>query len=144
MTTRTLPGPRTSWLSILINWLIALVALAVVVTIVLVCAASGYYELNRTTGDDVETMIAAELPQGATTDQLNRFLQAHAFTETATRPITSNDTKVIDRGVPEGTTTITGTLLNDGYAILLRDVEVWFFLNAEGLLDGYLVFEVGR
>jgi hypothetical protein len=143
MATHTIYRPE-SWPSRVIGWLITIVALLVVATILVVSVASGHYELTRTTRGDVEKMIAAELPERASTDQIFDFLEAHEMKYSGVQPSDAEDTRSLDAGVPTGTMTITGTLRNDGYAIKLRDVVVSFFLNAEGLLDGYLVYEVGR
>ena len=144
MTTQAVYKWPESWPSRIIGWLIALVAFLVLAALLAVCVTAGYYELTRTKSSDVETMISAELPERANTDQIFDFFEAHGMTYGSARPSTSEDQKPANAGVPEGTMTITGTLPNDGYAIRLRDVEVWFILDSEGLLDGYLVYEVGR
>jgi hypothetical protein len=72
------------------------------------------------------------------------FFDAHGATHTGVLRSEANDQRLIDAGFPTGTWTVTGSFLNEGYAIKLRDVVVTFVFDAEGILDGYVVYERGR
>jgi len=144
MTTRTVYEWPTPWPDRLIGWLLTAVAVMVVAAILAVCATGGYYELTRTKDSEVEGMIEAELPERATTDQISRFFEAHGIANGSIRPSAAEDRKLLEAGVPLGTMTISGMVRNDGYAIQLRDVMVWFILDANGLLESHLVYEAVR
>jgi hypothetical protein len=144
MTTQAIPKWPTPWPLRLLGWLFGLFALLVVAAFLAIGATGAYYELTRTTDGDVEALIESDLPERATTEQILRFLEANAMVHEGVRASTADDTRLVEAGVAPGTMTITGTLLNDGYALQLRDVEVKFILDAERKLQGYLVYEVAR
>jgi hypothetical protein len=143
MATRTLHR-RESWFARLLSFLLALVAMAVLAALLALAVTGAHYELTRTTRSDVEAMIAAELPERASDEQIFDFLEARGIAHNGVQPSAVNDARLLEAGLPSGTMTITGTVRNDGYAVRLRDVVVTFVLDAEGLLHGYVVYETTR
>jgi len=144
MTTHALYRGPTPWPFRLLGWLFAAVALVIVAALLAVGATGAYYEMTRTKAGEIEAMIEEGLPRVATTDQVLRFLDSHSIEHGAVRPSTGEDRGLLEAGVPTGTMTISGVVRNDGYALQLRDVVVWFILDEEGLLEAHLVYEVAR
>jgi hypothetical protein len=144
MATHTLYRSPTPWPFRLLGWSLLAASVLIVVAFASLVATSGYYELTRTTDGDAKGMIERDLPQRATTEQVIFFLDSHAIDHGDLRLSAAEDTKLLDAGVPTGTPTITGIIHNDGYALQLRDVVVSFVLDAEGIVDDVVVYEVGR
>jgi hypothetical protein len=143
MATHTLYRPQ-SWVQRLIGFLLAVVAFLVLASLLALAITGAHYELTRTTRADVEAMVKAEVPERATTEQVYSFFESRNIEDTGVKPFAGDEQRLVDAGVAPGTPVISGTFLNDGYAIKLRDVVVTFILDAEGLLQGYLVYETGR
>jgi hypothetical protein len=143
-TTQTLYRRPVSWPFRLLGWLCLTTALLIVLGFAAFVGTSAYYEFTRTTSGDVKGMIERDLAKNATTDQILLFLTTHGIQHGEVQPSTDDDRKLLDAGVPTGTPTITGMIPNDGYALQLKDVVVTFVLDAEGRLDDYVVYEVGR
>jgi hypothetical protein len=144
MATHTLYRSHVPWQFRLLGWFCLTAAMLVVVAFAAIVSTGAYYEFSRTTGGDVEAMIERDLPARATTEQIIFFLETHEIARGDVQPSAASDKKLLDAGVPTGTPTISGRVSNDGIALQLRDVVVSFTLDAEGLLDDYFVYEVGR
>ena len=144
MTTHALYRRLAPWPFRLLGWLFVVAALLIVAALLAVGGTGAYYEVTRTKAGDIEAMIEEDLSRVATTDQVLFFLDSHDIEHGAVRPSTDEDRRLLEAGVPAGTMTISGIVRNDGYALQLRDVVLWFILDDEGLLEGHLVYEVGR
>jgi hypothetical protein len=144
MATHTLYRRPVPWPFRALGWSLLAASLLVVVAFAAIVGSGGYYELTRTTDGEVRGVIERDLPARATTEQILLFLDAQGIEHGDVRLSDGQDTALLDAGVPVGTPIIIGRIRNDGYALQLRDVVVAFILDVEGLLDDYVVYEVGR
>lgn len=157
MTTRTLDTHAISWSSRLIGWFVATIAvlgLAAVVALAAALAGSGaYYELTRTKGGELDDMIKNDLPIGVTGDHIISVLDAKGIQHGPIEPSHSDDFRLLEAGIPAGTTVISAVSRNDGHTVkfggvqmnLVLDVvnvEMRFVLDGAGNLKDYMVFEV--
>ena len=144
MVTRTLGRKPLSWPFKVIGWLVLGVTILVLVGLAAGAGAGMYYEVTRTTAGDVDGMIEAELRNGSTTNQVVAFLDRHRIEHGAVEPANAADPRLEDVDVPEGASTVSGMIRNDGYSLRLVDVQMTFVLNAEGKLEDWVVWEVKR
>jgi hypothetical protein len=109
-----------------------------------VIGAGSYYEFTRTSAGDVRGMIEENVPADATTDQVLFFLDSRDIERSPIRPADPSHERLQDVDLPDGATTVSAIIRNDGYSVELVDVEMIFVLDAEGRLAEYIVYETRR
>jgi hypothetical protein len=90
-------------------------------------------------------MIEGDLLEDvSSTDRVVAFLDSAAIEHGPVTPVDAAEPRLKDVDVPEGATTVSGTVHNDGYALELVDVGMLFIFDAEGTLKDWVVWEVKR
>lgn len=145
MVTRTLGRKPLSWPFKLVGWLFLGIMVLGVVAFAAIVGSGMYYELTRTTEGDVEGMIEERMVTGASsTDRVIAFLDARSIEHGPVSPVDVADPRLKNADVPEGATTVSAVVRNDGYALELVDVGVMFIFDARGTLADWVVWEVKR
>jgi hypothetical protein len=128
-----------------VGWLFLGVMVVGIVGFAAVVGSGMYYEMTRTTAGDVKGMIEEDLVADvSSTDRVIAFLDSNAMEHGALTPVDLADPRLRDADVPEGATTVSGIVRNDGYALELVDVRFTFVFDAEGTLVDWVVWEVKR
>jgi len=145
MATRTYGRPTLPWPLRLFSWLFSA---ALVLFVMLAAAgalfalgASAYYELTRTTPDDVNKMIARQLPTGSSVERINAVLDEEGIEHGVVQPFPGDDLELRYAGVTKGTPVINATVRSEGYSVELVDIQVAFILDENGLLKDHVVYE---
>ena len=144
MVTRTLGRAPLSWPFKVVGYLVLAIVVLVLLAGAVVSGAVVYYELTRTTAGDLDGMIEAELHSESSTDQVVRFLDSQGIEHGAVVPVDVGDPRLKDASVPEGATTVSGIIRNDGYALEHVDVRFTMIMEADGTLEDWVVWEVKR
>jgi hypothetical protein len=145
MVTRTLGRKPLSWPFKVIGWSVFGAVLLGLAAFAAFVGTGMYYELTRTTKGDVEGIIEADLVPGVSSaDRAVALLDAKAIEHGRVGPVDVLDPQLRDMEVPDGATSVSGVIRNEGYALELVDVRFTIVFNAEGTVHDWVVWEVGR
>ncbi len=148
MSTRTLNGRPLPWPLRLLGWLfrgvlVLLITLATAAVVIMI-GATAYYELTRTKAGDLDEMIEAKLPPGASADRIITVLDSEGIEHGAVEPFPGDDNRLLYAGVTKGTPVISAIVRNQGHSLEFVDVQITFILDDNGALKDHEVYEVHR